>query len=97
MALILSSKSLNKKGNIESNVTTRLLYTPQLQINLGITLRAMKRKRKWGSKTPLLCVFVLFCSAEISAFCVGKNLIFKIYFQQHEIQGEAEGNISLVI
>lgn len=95
----LKLKILTKKGNIESSVTTmkpRLLYTPQPQINLGITLRAMKRKEKWRSKIPFLSVFVLFCSAEITAFCVGKNLIFKSYFRQHEIQGQAERNNSLV-
>jgi len=93
----LKLKILNKKGSIESNVTItepRLLYAPQLQMNLGITLRAMKRKEKWRSILPLLSV--LFCSAEIAAFCVGKNLIFKSYFWQHEIQGQAERNNSLV-
>lgn len=78
---------------MESNVTTTkpgLPCAPQLQINPDITLRAMKRKGKWRSKVPLLSAFVLFCAAEIAAFCVGKTLIFKSYFRQHEIQGQAE-------
>lgn len=81
---------------MESNVTImklRLLYNPQLQISLGITLGVMKRKEKWRSKIPL---FVLFCFAEIAAFCVGKNLIFEIYFWKHEIQGQEERSNSLV-
>lgn len=55
----LKLKILNKKGNVESNVPTMkpsLPYTSQIQINLAIALRAVKREVENAS---LLCAFLL--------------------------------------
>lgn len=68
----LKFKILNKKGNIESNVTTTkpsLPYTSQIQINLGLTLKAVNRKVEVEK-----CLFALCFSAllKLLLFVQGK-------------------------
>lgn len=57
----LKLKILNKKGNTENNITTMkpgLPYSSQIQINLCVTLRAVKREVE-EENASLLCAFLL--------------------------------------